>query len=299
MTVQHQYGETTVAEEPQRVVTVGATEQDILLQLGVVPVGVTQWYDGQASASWPWSVELLDGAEPEILDASDGFDFDRVADLEPDLIVGTDAALSQQDYDRFSEIAPTITNPMVAAAPDAPWQNQVAPIAQALGREDEGQRIVDDVNSAYAEVAAEHPEWAESSASFADGDTTDGLLRAYPAGLNTSFLTDLGFTITPGLERFSAESGAQAEISPDKVGAIDADVVVFATEDQEMYDALQAFGGIGSLEAVTENRAVYTDDALAAAIGFDTPLSRAYVLKELTPLLEQASAGTAPRAFPS
>ena len=36
-TVEHQFGTTTIDEEPQRVVSVGLTEQDVLLQLGVDP----------------------------------------------------------------------------------------------------------------------------------------------------------------------------------------------------------------------------------------------------------------------
>ena len=66
-----------------------------------------------------------------------------------------------------------------------------------------------------------------------------------------------------------------------------------------MFDGLQEFGTVGSLDAVTENRAVYTDEILAGAIYFDSPLSLEYTLERLTPMLEQAAAGEAPRAFPS
>ena len=38
--IAHRHGTTTVAEEPERIVTVGLTDQDALLALGVVPVGV-------------------------------------------------------------------------------------------------------------------------------------------------------------------------------------------------------------------------------------------------------------------
>ena len=53
-----------------------------------------------------------------------------------------------------------------------------------------------------------------------------------------------------------------------------------------MFDELQDFATVGSLPAVAEGRAVYTDEILAGAIYFDTPLSHTYVLDELTPLLE-------------
>ncbi len=89
------------------------------------------------------------------------------------------------------------------------------------------------------------------TATFSQGGPYDGLLYVYPAGLSTDFLTDLGFTMTTGFEEYAPEEGSQAEISAENVGLIDADVIVFATEDQKMFDGLQEFGTVGSLDAVT------------------------------------------------
>ncbi|WP_081795392.1 ABC transporter substrate-binding protein [Nocardioides sp. URHA0020] len=299
VTVTHKYGATVVPEQPKRVVSVGVTEQDVLLQLGVVPVGVTEWYGEQPDATWPWAHDLLGGAHPEVLSVADGFEFEKIAALEPDLIVGTNAGLTKKDYRLLSAIAPTVTSDEDATAFFSPWQDQVLQIARALGREDDGQEVVDDTEAAYAKVAAAHPEWADRTATFSQGGPYDGVLYVYPAGLSTSFLTEVGFTMTTGLEKYAPDQGSQAEISAENVGLIDADVVVFATEDQEMFDGLQRFGTIGSLPAVAGKRAVYTDGTLAGALYFDTPLARTYALERLTPLLEQAAAGTAPRAFPS
>jgi iron complex transport system substrate-binding protein len=299
VTVAHKYGETVVPEEPKRVVSVGVTEQDTLLQLGVVPVGVTEWYGEQPDATWPWAHDLLDGAHPEMLGTADGFELEKIAALEPDLIVGTNAGMTEKDYRLLSAIAPTITSDEDATDYFSPWQDQVLQIARGLGREADGQKIVDDLEADYAEVAAEHPEWGDRTATFSQGGPYDGILYVYPAGLSTSFLTELGFTMTSGLEEYAPEKGSQAEISAENVGLIDADVVVFATEDEEMFDVLHKFGTIGSLPAVKENRSVYTDGTLAGAIYFDTPLSRAYALERLTPLLEKAASGDSPRAFPS
>ena len=230
----------------------GVTEQDVLLQLGVVPVGVTEWYGEQPDATWPWAHDLLDGAEPKVLGVADGLEFEKIAALDPDLIVGTNAGITAKDYELLSAIAPTITN--VADSNDyfSPWPEQVLQIARALGREDDGQQIIDDLQSRYAEVAAAHPEWADLTATFSQGGPYDGILYVYPAGLSTEFLTDLGFTMTTGLEDYAPEAGSQAEISAENVGLIDADVAVFATESAKQFDQLQDFGTIGSLPAVRE-----------------------------------------------
>ncbi|MDP3890685.1 MAG: iron-siderophore ABC transporter substrate-binding protein, partial [Nocardioides sp.] len=42
VTIEHAFGSTTIEEEPTRVVTLGWTDHDVVLSLGVVPVGATK-----------------------------------------------------------------------------------------------------------------------------------------------------------------------------------------------------------------------------------------------------------------
>ncbi|MBF4161455.1 ABC transporter substrate-binding protein [Nocardioides acrostichi] len=299
VSVEHRFGETVVPARPQRVVSVGVTEQDVLLQLGIVPVAVTEWYGDQPDATWPWAHDLLDGAHPEVLTTSDGFEIEKIAALDPDLIIGVNAGMTEQDYRTLSQIAPTVVSVPGSTRYFSPWRDQVRQIARAVGREAEGDRIVDAVAQRYAEVAADHPQWQGMTATFSQGGPSDNQLYVYPDGLSTEFLSDLGFTMTKGLEKFAADSDSQALISAENVGLIDADVIVFATESREQFDQLQDFGTVPLLEAVAENRAVYTDEVMAGATYFSTPLSLDYLLERLTPMLEAASQGKEPRAYPS
>lgn len=296
VTVEHQFGETTVEAEPQRVVVVGLTEQDILLELGVTPVATTEWYGEQPYAVWPWAVDLLGDAEPEVLSTTDGFEYEKIASLRPDLIVGTNAGLEQETYDKLSEIAPTVASVEGSEPFFSSWQEQTRVVAAAVGRSAEGEDLIDGVETAYAEAAAAHPEFAGLTATFSQGAAWEGNLWVYPEGLNTDFLTDLGFTITPGLEEHAPEEGVQAQISAENTGLLEADVVVFATEEPDAIDGLLDFGTLSTLPAVEENRAIYTDGELAGAIYFLTPLSQKHVLEELLPRLESAVAGEAPRS---
>jgi len=299
VTVEHRLGETVIEEQPERVVVVGLTEQDILLELGVTPVAVTEWYGEQPFATWPWAQDLLGDAEPEVLSQADGIEFEKIATLEPDLIIGTNSGMTKKDYELLSAIAPTVTNVKGSTPYFSPWQDQVLQVARSLGREDDGQALVDEVEGEYAAVREAHPEWEGRTATFSQGGPYDGILYVYPDGLSTSFLTDLGFTMTEGLDGYAPDIGSQAEISAENTNLLEADVVVFATEDADMFDQLQDFGTIGTLPAVTEGRTVYTDGTLAGALYFLTPLSLEYALERLTPMLEQATAGEAPRAYPS
>jgi iron complex transport system substrate-binding protein len=296
VTVEHQFGETTVDAEPQRIVVVGLTEQDILLELGVTPVATTEWYGEQPYAVWPWAADLLGDAEPEVLTQTDGFEYEKIASLNPDLIVGTNAGLDQEAYDKLTEIAPTVASVEGSEQYFSSWQDQTRVVAAAVGRSAEGEELIEGVESAYAEAAADHPEFEGLTATFSQGGAWEGNLWVYPDGLNTDFLTDLGFTITPGLEEYAPEEGVQAQISAENTGLLEADVVVFATEEADAIDGLLEFGTLSTLPAVTENRAVYTDGELAGAIYFLTPLSQKYVLEKLLPRLESAVAGEAPRS---
>jgi iron complex transport system substrate-binding protein len=296
VTVAHQFGETTIAAEPQRVVVVGLTEQDILLELGTPPVATTEWYGEQPFAVWPWATDLLNGAEPTVLQATDGFEFEKIASLKPDLIVGTNANMTADDYTKLSAIAPTVTSVTGADRYFSAWQDQTRQIAKAMGRTAEGEKLIAGVEDSYAEAAAAHPEFAGRSASFSQGGPYEGNIYVYPDGLNTDFLTDLGFIMTPDLEKYAAQPGQQALISGENMSLIDADVIVFATENAESLPDLLSFGTTSSLKAVTEGRAVYTDGELAGAIYFLTPLSQKYVLEQLVPRLEKATAGQSPQS---
>lgn len=297
VTVAHRYGETVVPAEPQRVVVVGVTEQDILLELGVTPIATTEWYGEQPFAMWPWATELLGEAEPVVLSQSDGFEFEKIASLKPDLIVGPNAGMTQEDYDKFTAIAPTISSMPDAEAYFSDWQEQTRLVSAATGRSALGEELIAGVEEAYAAAAAAHPEFAGLTATFSQGAPWEGNLYVYPDGLNTDFLTELGFTMTQGLETYAADPGAQALISAENTGLIDADVIVFATENEDSLAELLKFGTISDLSAVKGNRAVYTDDVLAGAIYFLTPLSQKYVIEHLTPLLAKAVAGESPQSL--
>lgn len=295
ITIDNAFGQAVIESEPQRIVVVGLTEQDVLLELGVVPIATTEWYGEQPYAVWPWATELLRGAEPVVLDQTEGPQFEKIASLEPDLIVGTNAGLDQETYDKLSEIAPTVSTVDGEERYFSDWRAQTRQIAKAVGRSAEGEQLIAGVDEAYAAAAAAHPEFAGKTASFSQGSPWEGALYVYPDGVNTDFLTDLGFTMTQGLESYADMPGEQADLSAENVGLIDADVIVFATEKEEDIQSLMDFVTLSQLDAVTNGRAVFTDGTLAGAVYFMTPFSQKYVLEHLVPRLVDAVDGKAPQ----
>src|SRR6478735_916238 len=110
-TVRDEFGATVVPADPRRVVSVGHNDHDTLLALGVVPVGVFDWYGDQPDATWPWAHDLLDGSTPAIVGtAGSGIDTEAVASVDPDLIIGTYSGVTQSEHDKLSAIAPTVAD---------------------------------------------------------------------------------------------------------------------------------------------------------------------------------------------
>ena len=294
-TVEHKFGTTTVEAEPERIAVVGLTEQDTVLALGHKPIATTEWYGEQPHAVWPWAQEALGDAKPTVLSTTDGFEFEKIASLAPDLIIGTNAGIEQEDYDKLSQIAPTIAGAKGSTDYFSRWDQQVELIAQALGKPEEGKALVQRVKDRYAAVAEKHPEFAGKTATFSQNGFYDGLIYVYPEGLNTEFLTYLGFEMNPKVDALAKKPGEQVGISAERLDTIDADVIVFATEKPSDVAALGKVATFDKLGAVTENRSVYTDGTLAGALYFMTPLSLEYALDRLAPQLQDAVDGKAPR----
>lgn len=111
VTIEHAFGSAEIPAAPPRVVSVGYSDQDAILALGVVPVGLRDWFGDQPNAVWPWAQPLLGGAAPEVLPL-DALNFEAIAALEPDLIVGRSTFdLTSEEYETLSRIALTVGPP--------------------------------------------------------------------------------------------------------------------------------------------------------------------------------------------
>ncbi|MGH9211681.1 MAG: iron-siderophore ABC transporter substrate-binding protein [Acidimicrobiales bacterium] len=296
VTVEHALGTTEIAAPPQRVVTVGLTEQDTVLALGSTPVGVTEWYGEQPFATWPWAQDELGDAEPEVLSQVDGLQYERIAALDPDLILGLNAGLDDESYGRLSQIAPTVAHPVGEEGYFSPWRDQTLMIGRALGSEAEARALIQDIDAQFAEAADAHPEFAGTDVIFLQNALYDGEAIAYQEGLSTAFLTDLGFEVPSELDPFVREAeGSQAYIPMEQLSVLDvADVLLWATEqpgDREMLEDEPLYRG---LEEVREGRLVFTDGLTAGAIYFTSPLSLPFVLDEIVPALASTLSGDGP-----
>src|SRR5690554_4882453 len=90
--IEHAFGETEIESKPERVVTIQWGNHDVVLALGVVPVGFSAANFGvqDDSGLLPWTIEKLEElgeTDPNVFQDTDGLDFEAISDAEPDVIL--------------------------------------------------------------------------------------------------------------------------------------------------------------------------------------------------------------------
>ena len=286
VTVEHKFGRTTIEREPKRVVTVGYTDQDAVLTLGVVPVGVGDFLGGYKWRERPWAQAALGGARPAVVGGQE-VNFEAVAAQRPDLIVAINAGLKKSAYDRLSRIAPTVAQSGDFIDFGMPWEDQTLLVGRALGREDRARKVIAGVKAKFARVRAEHPEFAGKTAILAYGGP-DGYGAYSTQDTRSRFFSDLGLRTPKRVDQLAGKSFFAA-FSQEEFRLMDQDLVV-------MYGAKKDITGnrvVSRLDAVRDDRVVYLDltDQFAGALGFASALSLPYVLDTETDALAAAVDG--------
>jgi iron complex transport system substrate-binding protein len=130
--VTHVMGETCVPIEPQRVITLGVLGH--VLPLGIEPVGAVEW--GSEMGQFP---DYLQPHTEEIVYLGQGGqpNLERIAQLKPDLILGTEADL--KIYHHLAQIAPTV---LVAGRSTGAWKEQLHQVGGILGKTEQVDRVL-------------------------------------------------------------------------------------------------------------------------------------------------------------
>ncbi|TMR13280.1 iron-siderophore ABC transporter substrate-binding protein [Nonomuraea turkmeniaca] len=293
VTIAHKYGETTIKAEPQRIFTVGLTDQDAVLALGKVPVGTTDWFGGFPGAIGPWATPKLNGAPvPTLLeDPGTGPQVEKIAALRPDLIVALYAGLTQKQYETLSKFAPVVAQPKQYGDYGIPWQDQTVTIGKALGKEAEAVKLVGDVERLFGQAKADNPEFAGKTA--ISGTPYEGNFVYGSQDSRSRTLTQLGFSLPTDLDQLIGDKFG-ANISKERTDLLDQDVIVWTVGNvAKDVPKLHADRLYADLDVVRQGREVHVgeDTPYGVAYSFQTVLSLPYLLERLVPQLKAAVDG--------
>jgi iron complex transport system substrate-binding protein len=294
VTIEHKYGSTTITEAPVRVVSVGLLEQDALLALGVVPVATREWYGERPGAIFEWALdELGDGEVPVVLDSTE-LNFELIASLEPDVIIGLYSGLTQEEYDTLSAIAPTVAQPGEYVNWGIPWEQVTTTVGLILGKGAEAEQLVADVEALFAQVHAEHPEFADHTALIASPWGYPDSYWAYgPQDTRGRLITSLGFQTPPEIEELSGTDFG-VSVSRERIDLFDVGVLIWIVDfPEDEHTLLNSDPLYQQLQVVQDGRDLYVPatDTLYDALNLSTVLSIPYAVEHIVPLIEGALDG--------
>ncbi|WP_080796338.1 iron-siderophore ABC transporter substrate-binding protein [Corynebacterium pacaense] len=299
VTIEHAFGSTTIESAPQRVATVAWSNHEVPLALGITPVGMERatWGDDDNDGVLPWVREKLDelgGEEPVLFDATDSLPFEEIANTRPDVILAAYSGMTREDYDQLSQIAP------VVAYPELAWgttlDQTIEMNSRALGKEAEGQALIDQINSDIATAMDNHPALRGSTPVFAFFDANDlSQVGVYTAvDPRVRFLLDSGFNEAEVLKSSGGSESFYEQLSaenPEQFDDVDF-IITYGSDDEATnratLEALQADPLLSRIPAIAEGRIVFLGDGPLAASATPSPLSIPWGVEDYFAKLEEA-----------
>lgn len=296
ITIKHAYGETVIESEPKNVATISWGNQDVPLALGVVPTGVSKGNYGELDKNGllPWTSEKykeLDEKNPVVYDDVDGLDYEAISDSNPDIILAAYSGITQEEYDLLSEIAPVVAFPENAW--QTYWRDQITMNATAIGKKDEGDSLVKELETLIEEKSGEYSDLKEKTAVFCYFNPADlGKFYIYvPTDPRAAYLTDLGLEFPENLSKLGEEQNSfSIEMSSENIDKLkDADIIV-AYGDDKLLDSLQKDSLLGTVPAIKRGSVAFIKDgSVLAASCTPSALSIPATIDEYLKTLEEAA----------
>ncbi|MFD0354746.1 iron-siderophore ABC transporter substrate-binding protein [Streptomyces sp. NPDC127110] len=291
VTVEHAFGTTEVTKAPRRVVSVGYTDDQAVLALGIKPVGMVDQYPNPPGTSpdvntqWPWVKDKWGDTRPEVVmnNGDTGPNYEKIAALRPDLIIAVYSEIDRAAYDKLSRIAPTVGRTKAEKEPfSAPWQDNAVHIAKALGQERKGAALVKGIQDRLDAARAAHPEFAAQTA-VALSWYKDAAAPFTTTDVRGRLVTGIGYKGQTEIDRI-ADGKFFTVLSPERMDLIDVDRI-FVINDKADQEALKKSELFANLKAVRNGKVSYLLDsegpAVGAAMSQGTLLSLPYAIDEL------------------
>ncbi|MGL5722681.1 MAG: ABC transporter substrate-binding protein [Brevinema sp.] len=134
--VPHAMGTSTVPNNPQRIVALTGESTEALLALGIKPIAAVSSYT--PDLSWyPHIAQQMEGVE--IIGDERQVNLERIARLQPDLIIGIKAR-QENIYPTLEKIAPTVFVENFFGE----WKENFFLVAQAVGQEEKAKEVMAD-----------------------------------------------------------------------------------------------------------------------------------------------------------
>lgn len=277
----HEFGTTTIKSAPQRVLSLGYTDHEVLLALGIEPIGVIQWIPEWKKGVSSWSEKLLEGTTPALFQYE--LDFEKAAALRPDLILNIGFDPDKKTYDTLSAIAPTIAPPKGVKPYGVAWEQMTTLVSTAVGRKADGDKLIAQTKSLMLKTAADNPLFKGKT--FSLGSIYQSQIGYYTkSDIRNQLMRQLGFVDNAFISGLK-EDNFYGMLSPENVDSLDADLLVFFADPGTTRAALlKAYPSLATVPAVKAGRMLLlTDRQDAMAFSASSVLSIPIALDALVP----------------
>lgn len=288
VTVTGKEGTATIPAPPQRVIALGQQrDAETALALGVTPIAMAanSIYPNLIA---PWTEPAFTDPKPELLNTADGFPFEKIAGLQPDLLLATDSYELADTYDRLTQIAPTVS--YIEGVDSDTWQQRAELIGKVLGRGEQAQKVIADTENKIKQAAGDNPAFAGKAVSLSIVSGRE-IYTITGGDASATFLEQLGLQISPeaAAQPESAIPG-RALISPENLGVLDADIMIVTAPTEEDRTFLESSPLFPQLNAVKNGTYIPMDFLVSTAMAFPSPLSIPYALDGMVPAMAEVLA---------
>jgi len=219
-TIEHVMGTTEIPAEPRRIVAVDYNLLEELTVLGVKPVG-------SLYGSPEFLEEEAEGVE--VVGGNDGTpNLERIASLDPDLIIAWESMMGDGNYEPLSEIAPTVVFERKDGFGN--WRETLTFIAEILGREERAEEQLAEFDERAGRIrkALDERGYDEQEFSVFGSFNADFAVFNYVEGFPITILDSVGLEISRSqVEAYEKDPAAFDGMSIELLSRLDADVIFF------------------------------------------------------------------------
>lgn len=285
--IEHAHGSTTIAEKPKRIVALGWMTPDIVAALGENPVGIEEVWGAGESGYQPWFEEFVTeeyGETPEIIPyAEEGPNYEAIKELKPDLILGLYSGITDIEYERLTEIAPTVPYIEGPWNPST-WEDMTRTVGKAMWEDEKAEELVTETDELVTSLADEHPEFDGKSfvwgLTLNEGGTDLGVYLEYDPRVRIT--ESLGFESTSAMDSFLATAEGDnwyTGVSLENLYDVDADLFAAWGASPEEGEYTVNNKVVSRWQPIADKSyVIYANDAEASAISAPTVLSLKYIL---------------------
>ncbi|MBT1541218.1 iron-siderophore ABC transporter substrate-binding protein [Curtobacterium flaccumfaciens pv. flaccumfaciens] len=270
-------GTTTIESAPKRVVALGWGDAETALELGVQPVGASDWLAFGGDGVGPWLKGAYDKS-PKIIQTLEP-SYEDILKLNPDLILDVKSSGDKERYDKLSAIAPTLAIPKGGANYLASTEQQTTMIAKALGKESEGKKLLSGLDDAYAAARKAHPDFAGKTA-VVGAYSSEGFGAYASTDSRSTFMRNLGFEIPKAIDQ-QAGKEFSVHLSDENLDLLDADLTLILPiyVDASEASSNKLFQKVPSVEA--GHAIVFDDKDVSSAFSMGTTAAIEWALDKL------------------